>query len=105
MSPQEAEQDPEVLAAMERCAEAFSEMAKARVALHAPRKGHRPPEKPPVIVAPGATTVRQTQRAMRGRGKGKKRTLRLEDQYAELIKAGQVRIERRRGKPPVVVWL
>lgn len=105
MTPQEAENDPEVRAAMERCAEAFSEMAKARVALHGSRRGHQPPEKPPVVFAPGATTLRQAQRALRGRGKGKKRTPTLEEQYAELIKAGQVRIERRRGKPPRVIWL
>lgn len=29
----------------------------------------------------------------------------VEKIYAELIKAGKVRIERRKGRPPKVIWL
>lgn len=37
--------------------------------------------------------------------KGVKRTLKPELLYASLIKAGLVKVVRRRGKPPLIVWL
>lgn len=39
----------------------------------------------------------------RKRAKAKQKT--LEQQYAQLISAGVVRIERRRGRAPRVIWL
>lgn len=36
---------------------------------------------------------------------GMKRTPPVEELYRDLIKAGLVRIVRRRGKPPLIQWL
>lgn len=44
-------------------------------------------------------------RPAKKRPKGSKRTKTVEEQYRALIKAGHVRIVRRRGKPPEIIWL
>ena len=36
---------------------------------------------------------------------GSKRTLKPEIMYRDLIKAGIVKVERRRGQPPKIIWL
>lgn len=37
--------------------------------------------------------------------RGRSRMPKIEDAYEQLIKLGQVKIVRRRGKPPLIVWL
>ena len=50
---------------------------------------------------PAETPAPRPKRRKRARAKQP----RVEQLYAELIKAGQVRIERRRGRPPKIIWL
>lgn len=44
-------------------------------------------------------------RQRKRRAKGPKQQKTPEALYADLIKAGQVKIVRRKGKPPLIVWL
>lgn len=41
----------------------------------------------------------------RGSKRRKAKAKTVEELYSDLIKAGIVRIERRKGKPPLIVWL
>jgi hypothetical protein len=44
-------------------------------------------------------------RLQKAKPKGRKRTPKVEELYGALIKAGAVRIVRRKGRPPLIVWL
>ena len=44
-------------------------------------------------------------RQRKRKAKGPKQQKTVEALYADLIREGKVRIERRRGKPPLIVWL
>lgn len=54
----------------------------------------------------GALTIRQAMKRTRdGRGKGSKRTPSLDETYGAAIRAGVVKIIRRKGRAPRVVFL
>lgn len=106
---------PELEKAMEDLVEARDGLTKAiqeRDAMRVPqkgggtrRRGHKPVTTPPAFNNVEAKNIRQAMRGVARGAPGKKNTPPVEVLYADLIKAGEVRIIRKKGRPPVVEWL
>ncbi|UTC29632.1 hypothetical protein BAJUN_00020 [Bajunvirus bajun] len=58
-----------------------------------------------VLTAAEFNSALDPKAARRKKRKGPKAQKTPEHLYAALIKSGEVRIERRKGKPPLIVWL
>lgn len=88
--------------------EKFSAEVAASPISQGPRKGHKPHDGPPALLDPTVKNIRQAaKRANHSKGTppGRARTASLEETYGSLVKAGIVRIVRKKGKPPKIVWL